>query len=466
VAVGVVLRLVAMIAAYPAIYFSRDMIRYVRVWPRNLLDDYWMPIGYPVFLRLLHAVNDHVAPITMLQHTMGIGIGLLGYFAARRLAAPRAIAVAAAVPALISGDLLFIEHAIASETLFTFCLAVSLLVATIGLVRRSAGILAVASILIGCTTLVRSLGLVVPIAVGMAVVVVAWRSPVALLRMLIAGVAPAFAIVAIYSQIARSQGGYPGLSEMNGWALYSRVAPFADCSRFEAPEGTAILCESRPEAERPGPFFYGWADDSPARGRAHFTVAGAIFGFYSLDPTKNQILRAFAIAAITHQPVDYIRQVALESGRYFMPWIDKRSLIGPGPDFYDFRAGGRWEAEAWLEGVLASRYKGTPITRHPAVLATLGAYESVFRLGGVALLLMLSAGFAGLVATRDATIRGASVMYMATAGALALLPVLMSTYDYRYCFPAQVPLAWAAILGGWQATARWLPRLRRTPTSV
>ena len=452
-AIGFALRVSAMVAAYPAIYFSRDMIRYVRIWPRNLLEDYWMPIGYPLFLRLLHTISDQVAPIIILQHIGGLLIGVVGYAVARQLGAARAVAVASAVPALVSGDLLFIEHAIASETLFALFMSISLLLATIGLVRRSSVILTAASCLIGCTTLVRSVGLVIPIALGMAIIAASWRSPRVLLRMMAAGVIPAYIIVNVYSFIARAQGGYPGLSEMNGWGLYSRVAPFADCSRFTPPPGTAMLCEARPESERPGPFFYGWSSASPAR--AHFSVPGALLDFYSLDPSKNGILREFGLAVVKHQPFDYIRQVALEAGRYFTPSIDKRKNIGPGPEFYDFRAAHQWEAEAWLEGVLSSRYKQTPITRSPAVLEMLGAYSSVVRLGGAVLFILLAGSFTGILLTRDGTVRGALIMYTATAGALALLPVLMSTYDYRYSFPAQIPLAWSGVLGMWIAVARF-----------
>lgn len=452
-AIGFALRVITMIAAYPAIYFSRDMIRYVRIWPRNLLEDYWMPIGFPLFLRWLHAISDRVAPIIIVHHIGGLIIGLIGYVVARRLAVPRRIAVAASVPAFVSGDLLFIEHAIASETLFTLLLALSLLIATTGIVRRSALILLAASCLIACATLVRSVGLVIPIAVALGIIAASWRTPLIAIRLTAAAVIPAFALVNLYSYIARAQGGYPGLSEMNGWALYSRVAPFADCSRFTPPAGTAMLCESRPESERPGPFFYGWADGSPAR--AHFTVPGALFSFFSLDPTKNGILREFGLEVIKHQPFDYVRQVSLEAGRYFLPSIDKRERIGPGPEFYDFRAAHRWEAEAWLEGVLSSRYRGTPITRRPAVLELLGKYASVVRLGGLALLFLLGGAFAGMLFARDDTFRGALIMFTATAGALVLLPVFMSTYDYRYCFPAQVPLAWAGVLGTWAAVARF-----------
>ena len=59
--------------------------------------------------------------------------------------------------------------------------------------------------------------------------------------------------------------GYFGLSEASGWALYSRVALFADCTRFDPPEGTRALCETTPASERPGADFYGHEPGSPAR---------------------------------------------------------------------------------------------------------------------------------------------------------------------------------------------------------
>jgi hypothetical protein len=62
---------------------------------------------------------------------------------------------------------------------------------------------------------------------------------------------------------------------------------------------------------------------------------------------------------------------------------------------------------------------------------------------------------AGILLTKSDVLRGTLFMFFSGAGALALLPVLMSTYDYRYAFPAQVPMAWAGVLGMWAAGERW-----------
>src|SRR2546423_12317734 len=76
-------------------------------------------------------------------------------------------------------------------------------------------------------------------------------------RLIGAGLA-ALALVAVlagYVGVVRVSGGrYSGLTDMNGWDLYGRVAPFADCTKFMPPEGTEVLCESTPPSLRPGPF--------------------------------------------------------------------------------------------------------------------------------------------------------------------------------------------------------------------
>ncbi len=50
----------------------------------------------------------------------------------------------------------------------------------------------------------------------------------------------------------------------SGWGFYSRSAPFADCTKFDPPEGTEALCEEKPRTSGFGPDFYGWEPDSPA----------------------------------------------------------------------------------------------------------------------------------------------------------------------------------------------------------
>jgi hypothetical protein len=444
--VGGLLRIAAMIAAYPAIFHSRDMLRFARIWPPNLFDDYSAPVGYPLVLRILQAISNQIAPVIVLQHAAGLGIGILGYAVARRLGAPRAVGVATALPALLSGDLLFIEHSLASETLFTLLVAAGLFAGTIAIVRHSIMTFVLASCLLGLSTLVRGNGFVLPGALAAGAVVSLWRSPRVLALALVAALVPAATVVVAYIALARLTGGYPGLFEMNGFALYGRVAPFADCARFRPPTGTAVLCETRPVSQRPGPMWY-FSPNRPAV--SQFTIPGQLFGFRAIDERKNGLFRRFALEVIKHQPLDYAHEVLLDAARYFVPTLDKRAEVGLSPGRYDFRAVDLWEDESWLTGLMAHKYRDAHIHRQSVLLNIIGEYGSIVRFNGVVLLLALGASLIGVAVTPDHVVRAALVMLLATAAVLYLLPVFVSTYDFRYGFPGQVPLGWAAALGTW-----------------
>jgi hypothetical protein len=427
------------------------MLRYALVWPRHLFDDWWMPAGYPFALQLLRAITNQVALITILQHLAGLGIGLIGYALARRVNAPRLAAIAVALPAFLSGDLIFIEHSLATETLFTLLMTGGFLAATIGLARRSMGAFVLASCLLGASCLVRNIGQIVLPAVAAGILISWWRSPALLARALLATLLPAVAILVTYVAAAKLAHGYAGLTDMGGWNIYGRVATFADCSRFEPPKGSEGLCETLPASERPGTFYYGNSPKAPA---GKFDLPNALFGFYRLDPRKNELVRQFAVRAITHQPLDYARAVAFDAARYVAPSIDRRPMAGPGPSWYDFRSANLWDSDDWLEHMLTNRYRDARIRWRSSLLAALGGYASIVRFNGVVVLLALGASVAGLTLTKDRLGRAVLVMLVAAALALYLLPVIMSSYDYRYGFPAQVPLGWAAVLGTWLAVVR------------
>ena len=55
-----------------------------------------------------------------------------------------------------------------------------------------------------------------------------------------------------------------GVGPSSGWYLYGRVAQFADCNEFDPPRGTEVLCDDRPENERPGASYYLFSPEAPA----------------------------------------------------------------------------------------------------------------------------------------------------------------------------------------------------------
>ena len=128
-----------------------------------------------------------------------------------------------------------------------------------------------------------------------------------------AALLPGMGVFALYiGGFYFAHGQYLGLTDMSGWNLYARVAPFADCGKFTPPEGTAILCEERPPSKRPGPFGYVWDLESVPRKR------------FELGPKTGRKLGEFAKRAIIHQPWEYARSVLIDLVKFIDPAIAPR----------------------------------------------------------------------------------------------------------------------------------------------
>jgi hypothetical protein len=431
-----------MIASYPAVYQNRDTIRFLRVFPTGLFDDYWLPAGYPALIGALHFFSDRVAVLTALQHLLGLATGLIGYLFVRRAGCSGLVGLLAALPVFVGGEFVFLEQTIAAETLFAFLIAAAAYLALLD----SPSALAAGSAVFGLAATVRSSALVLPLVLALWVVLVGPR------RRVLFALAPAIAIVIGYAALASTTGRYTGLTDMSGWNLYARTAPFADCSRFRPPRELAVLCQR--QTARPGPYFYLYGPGDPAL--SHFSVPGALYGLFALDERENAEARRFADGAITHQPFDYLREVSVDAARYVAPSVRTRPWSGSGPSYYSFGGVNRWEDQRWLESVVAKKYEDAKVRRSPSVSSFLAQYQSVARLNGVLVVLALVAAVAGL---SEARLRRAILLPLGLALALLLVPVLTLSWDYRYGLPAQIFLTWAGALGGAGLAVRYKHRV-------
>ena len=175
-------------------------------------------------------------------------------------------------------------------------------------------------------------------------------------------VVPAGLVFGLYVAVFWLSGGrYLGISDMRGWNFYSRVAPFADCTKFTPPKGTEVLCETRPPAERPGPFGYVWDLQSAPR-RA-----------FELGPETGKKLEKFAYKVMRHQPLDYARAVLLDLARFVEPSLGgNRPLAGQPREVISFG----WrdpEVERTVVRAMAWDYRGAEVTVRAQ--AFLGAYQ-------------------------------------------------------------------------------------------
>jgi len=91
----------------------------------GLHPDVTRPAGYVLFLKLLEPLHSY-AVITILQHLMGVAVGVMVYAVARhRFGVAPWIASLAAVPVLYDGFQIQLEHLILSDVLFEFLLALA-----------------------------------------------------------------------------------------------------------------------------------------------------------------------------------------------------------------------------------------------------------------------------------------------------------------------------------------------------
>ena len=309
VCAGVALRLLAALSWWPAVTTLVDSFPYAAYAERGGLENPQHPAGYPWLLALAGVFSRELGVAVILQHVSGIAAGLLLYCAVRRVTCSAWPALAPAAIVILGGDQIFLEHAIMSEAAFAFALAL-VFYAAIRALDEPAPVYKwplAAGALIAVATTIRSAGLALAPIVILALLLGGsppWR------RRLIApvGVAAVLGALLLAYAVASDQVNRRfEIAPSSGWHLYARVAPFADCGRFDPPEGTEALCEPRPAAERPSLDYYLYDPGSPARRE-----------FGDLGDHDDR-LGAFARAAILAQPGDYLSAAWDDLSAYFVP---------------------------------------------------------------------------------------------------------------------------------------------------
>ena len=439
--VALAARAATMALYFPAVITNVDEPRFARAGgPQGLFDDYWMPAGYPAFLKVVHHVSDQVWVSIGVQHLIGLAVGVVVFLAVDRVTAPGWLATTAAAVALLSGDVLYLEHMLMSDA-FLFAMSVfAIAAAARGLIPRTdwrwllgAGALAAAAMLS------RSVGVAVVGSLTVCALLFGGRGR----RRLLGGgavLAGALVILGLYvAAFEVKNGRYLGLSDMRGWNLYSRVAPFAECSKFTPPRGTRVLCESTPPSQRLGPFEYSWDVNSVS-----------LRHFQPEDPTTGGPLGRFANQVLLHQPGDYAEAVGSDLLRYIEPSAGpQRGYAGQGREIVSF--GYRNPiAEGQVTAALEHRYSG--VTVHAGGAHELTVYQSLFRIDRLVLLAALVLTLAGAALARG-PIRVGVWLFGLTALGLYLIPTMTLSYDFRYGIPPGILLTVSGLLGAYGIVA-------------
>jgi hypothetical protein len=437
--VAAVLRIVVM-AGYPPAMFFNDSYNYITDAVTRSADIV-RPDGYPLFLVVFEPFRS-LALITALQAVMGLAIGAGIYAVLRRRGLPWWGATLPALPVLFDVFEMQLEHMIAADTLFTFCVTAALILLS-WWDRPPLAVVAVSGLLIGYATLVRSEGeaLAVVLVAGLLARRVGWRRVVAAA---IAWVIP----VAGYMVWFHAQRGTYSLTQASGTFLYSRVMSFAECSKMNPPANLRVLCDPRPPQERPSSQEYLWSNQTPL---AALTGRNNIYRF---TPHIEKLTRGFAERAIEAQPLDYGRVVAKDVLRTFAWTRTQSNLEGSGSKFRfenTVTPVPSWVTTSAVNRAAAQRYGGPSLGETSAVRpwsTVLQLYQRVVYLRGPLLFLILLLGAAGTAfgwrRFRAWGWGGLCLLPWLVAVALIVGPAMTAGFSYRYVLAAVPPACLAA----------------------
>ena len=158
---GVLVRAVLMIVYFPSVMLWVDAIRHTRIIPAEIFGDPWMPAGYAMWLAVLRGITHQLWFTIVVQHFMGLAVGPMIFLVMRRLGAMSCIACLGAAVPLLSGDHLYLEHIIMSDSVLIFLISAGLSAAVFAFVERvNLAWLCFASVFFGMATLVRNVGVI------------------------------------------------------------------------------------------------------------------------------------------------------------------------------------------------------------------------------------------------------------------------------------------------------------------
>ena len=122
---GALVRLIAVIGYPGALWFAGDSYVYLgaALRPQPNLSK---TTGYSLFLRALLPFHS-LTLVAVLQHLMGLGVAVMIYVLLRRNGVAKHWSAVATLPVLLDGFMIEDEHMIMTETVFTFCVMLALL---------------------------------------------------------------------------------------------------------------------------------------------------------------------------------------------------------------------------------------------------------------------------------------------------------------------------------------------------
>ena len=449
---GFALRVLFMFAWQPAFMGFPDSSAYLAMASGDLWSNTLHPVGYPLFLRDVHALVPTAWFVIALQHLFGLISAILIWLTVRRAGAPRLAALLPAAVIALNGGEMFLEHGILTESLFIFLGSICLYCASRAASPPRGGWASASALALVFAHTVRVVALpllpvlVVWLALGSGG---AWRE-----RLRAATCALACIVVALgaYVLIQERNTGVVSLTTPTaGWDLYGRVAPFADCTKFTPPPGTRSLCETTPPAQRTSTVFQYVFQPSRSLALQYFSRGN---GPESATQGQEAKIAAFTQAVIENQPLDYARTILEGMIAYVTP-VDlefpNRNELGPGYDAFYHHILFTPSVQRYALATKLQWYGVHSYGQNRSLLRFLLAYETHSRVTGAFMALLMALSLFAPFAPRGRPRRMGTLLFV-FAWVSLVTPVATVWWDSRYTVPTLGPLAAASALGAWQCT--------------
>jgi len=434
---AVALRVLAMLAFRPIMWFGGDSASYLATGLR-LIPDPSRVGGYGFMLWVLRPLHS-LALVAAVQHLMGIAVGVLIYLLARRHGLPAWIATLAAIPVFFDAYELQLEADAVPDIPFGLLVVIALYLLLRSPGERRPAHVVPAAFLLGVSAILWPVGLVllvILLAVLLAALTIRRAGMLAVAAAILAGAVP----VAGYAAWFDLHEHQFSLTRSDGVYLWSRTMSFANCAVIRPPADERTLCppSGREGAQRIAASLYIWDGNSPL-----LRMPGGRF-----SARTNALALNFALRAIAAQPGGYATAVGHDFALSFAwnrPVHPDAGIV----DRYQFSDA----TTAWVPAAMRTpgggtvagdqaaydggRLKGAAPTRAVQPFASwLVTYQRYVYLPGTLLGVILLGGLVTMIVRR----RALGALPWAFAVTIVLVPPTVVDFDLRYLVPA-VPAA-------------------------